>query len=84
MTKAFNNRRIGQRGNIADLVGLVFGNFPQDAAHDFSGTRLRQAGRELDFIRHGNRADFFADVMRQFFFQFVAFGMMPSFKVTKA
>jgi hypothetical protein len=75
--------RIGQRGGVADLVGLVLGDLAQDAAHDFAGARLRQAGRELDFVRHGNRADFLADVRGEFLFQFFAFGM-PSLSVTKA
>ena len=44
---------IGERGDVADLVGLVFGDLAQDATHDFPAARLRQAGRELNFIRHG-------------------------------
>jgi hypothetical protein len=72
-----------ERGDVADLVGLVLGDFAQDAAHDFAGTRFGQAGRELDFIRHGNRADFLADVLREFLFQFFALNDAV-LKVTKA
>ena len=69
-----HHARFGQRGNVADLVGLVLGDLPEDAAHDFSAARLRQAGRKLDFVRHGNRADFLADMRGEFLFQFFAFG----------
>jgi hypothetical protein len=66
--KRSDHLRVGERGGVANLVRVVLGDLAQDAAHDFAGARLRQAGRKLDFVRHGYRADFFADMVRQFLF----------------
>jgi len=65
---------VGECGGVANLVGVVLGNLPQDAPHDFAGARLRQAGRKLNFVGHGDGADFLADVRGQVFLQFLALG----------
>ena len=39
---------IGQRGSVAEIAVLVLGDLAQDAAHDFSRARLRQARGESD------------------------------------
>ena len=53
---------VGEGGDVADLVGLVFGDFAEDAAHDFAGAGLGEAGGELDFLGYGDGADLLADM----------------------
>ena len=45
------------------MVGGVLGYLAQDAAHDFSGASLGEAGGELDDVGHGDGADLFAHVL---------------------
>ena len=57
----FDDVRIGERGGVANLIRLAFGDLAQDAAHDFTRARLRQRWRKLQLVRRGNRPDFLAD-----------------------
>ena len=52
-----HHRRIGQGRGVAERAEFVFGDLAQDAAHDLAGAGLGQAGRELDDVGRGDRAD---------------------------
>src|SRR3546814_3299927 len=54
-TTLFRSRR-----GVAEVGVVVLGYLAQDAAHDLPGARLRQAGRPLDEIGRGDRADLLA------------------------
>ena len=56
---------IGQRRGVAEIGEIVLGDLAQDAAHDLAGARLGQAGRELDQIGRGDRADLLAHPVAQ-------------------
>ena len=56
----FDNRGIGQGGNITERLKFLFGNLAQDAAHDFAGTGFWQSGCELNDVRAGDRPDILA------------------------
>jgi len=60
---------IRQGRGVAEIAELVLGDLAQDAAHDFSRTRLRQARRELDEIGRRDRADLGAHPLHQFLAQ---------------
>ena len=51
---------------FAQAVGLVRRDLAQDAAHDLSRSGFGQAGRELDDIGCGDRADFLAHPSDEF------------------
>src|SRR5262249_21376000 len=55
-----DHRGIGERRGVAEIAVLVFGDLAQDSAHDLPRARLRQAGRELNEIGRGDRADLLA------------------------
>ena len=67
-----DHRRIGQRRGVAEIAVFVLGDLAQDAAHDLAGARLRQAGRELDQVGRGDRADLLAHPADQFLAQVLA------------
>src|SRR5262249_266928 len=52
--------RVAERRGVAEIAVLVFGDLAQNSAHDLSRARLRQAGRELNEIGRGDRADLLA------------------------
>ena len=64
-----DHRRIGQRRGVAEVGEIVLGDLAQDAPHDLAGAGLRQAGRELDEVGLGDRADLLADPLDQFLAQ---------------
>ena len=43
MSGATGSRRVGERGGVADLVSVVFGDFAEDTGHDFAGARFKTA-----------------------------------------
>ncbi len=51
---------VGEGRGVAEAAELVLGDLAQDAAHDLAGARLGQAGRELDEVGRGDRADLLA------------------------
>src|SRR3546814_714384 len=59
-TTLFRSRR-----GVAEVGVVVLGYLAQDAAHDLPGARLRQAGRPLDEIGRGDRADLLAHPLHQ-------------------
>ena len=67
-----DDRRVGQRRDVAECAELVLSDLAQDAAHDLAGAGLRQAGRELDQIRRRNRADLAADPVLQLLLEVLA------------
>ncbi len=44
---------VGQGAHVAEVVVLIGGNFPENTAHDFARSRLRQSGADLDLLRDG-------------------------------
>src|SRR5690606_34748642 len=67
-----DHRGIGQGAGVAELVGRVLGDLAQDAAHDLSRARLRQARRPLDVVRRGGGTDLAPHLLHQFPAQFLA------------
>lgn len=51
---------VGEGGSVAD-VGVVDGDFPEDAAHDFARTGFGESRRVMDDVGAGERADFLSD-----------------------
>src|SRR5690606_30093295 len=60
---------IGEGGGIAEGVDLVGGDLAQDAAHDLARAGLGQAGRPLDDVGAGDRADLLAHQGDQVLFE---------------
>jgi hypothetical protein len=58
---------IGERRGIPEASGFVLRDLAQDAAHDFAGTGLWQARRELDLVGRGDRPDVLAHPGNQLF-----------------
>ena len=67
---------IGERRRVAQVAEIVLGDLAQDAAHDLARARLGQAGRPLDGVGRGDRADLLAHPCHQFLAQFLA-GIEP-------
>ena len=53
-------------------MNVTLGDFTQDAAHDFTGTRFWHAFGKLDFLRRGVRADVGPDGFNNFPFHLVS------------
>jgi len=51
---------VGEGGRITQGAELVFGDLAEDTPHDLAGAGLGQAGRELDEVGRGDRADLLA------------------------
>ena len=49
--------RLGQRGDVAQILRLLRGDFTQDASHDFTAARFRQRVGEMDDIGRGDGPD---------------------------
>ena len=64
--EVIHHGRIGQGRGIAEVAILIFGDFAQDPSHDLAGAGFRQARRELDQIRRGDRSDLLAHPAHQF------------------
>ena len=74
--------RIGEGRGVAERAELVLGDLAQDAAHDLAGAGLGQAGRELDQVRRGDRADLLADPARPVPCAAPRVGSSPAIRVT--
>src|SRR5947208_4615477 len=61
----FHDARIGERGDVPQVVVLPRGDLAQDAPHDLSGAGLGQAGHDLHALGHGEGPDLFAHVLLQ-------------------
>ncbi|MPL84631.1 hypothetical protein SDC9_30596 [bioreactor metagenome] len=64
-----HHRGIGQRRDVAKAAIIVLGDLAQDAAHDLARAGLRQAGRPLDQVGLGDRADLGAHPLLEFLAQ---------------
>ena len=64
--------RIGERGDIAEVLHVIGSYFTQDAPHDLARAGLRQAGGPLDNIGRGDGADAMANQRAQFLAQLFA------------
>ena len=60
-----DHRWVCKRGSIAQIGEIVFGDFSQNAPHDFTRACFRQAWRKLDKVGRGDRADILADPFAQ-------------------
>src|SRR5258707_6615555 len=67
-----DDARVGERRGVAEIAVLVFRDLAQNSAHDLARAGFWQAGRELNEIGRGNRADFFSHPGDQFLAQLVA------------
>jgi hypothetical protein len=81
LDQVIDNRGVGQRRGVAQRAEIVLGDLAQDTAHDLARTRLRQARRELDLVRRGDRPDLGAHMLDQFLAQIVG-PSVPSISVT--
>lgn len=52
-----HDARLGERGNISQVVGLIGSYFPQDAAHYLARARFRQSSAKLSKQNLINRLD---------------------------
>ncbi len=43
----FDHRRVGESCDVTEIVRMSGRNFPENPAHDFSGSSFREAGAEL-------------------------------------
>src|SRR5574337_1621382 len=59
--KLLDDGWIGESRCVAEVPEFAFGNFAQDASHDFAGSRLWKSGGELDQIGGGYGADLLPD-----------------------
>ena len=50
--------RVEQRADIAHVAGVSFGDFAEDAAHDFAGASFGQARDDLNLVGLSNAANF--------------------------
>src|SRR6185312_10091621 len=78
LDEALHHRGIGEGGDVAELVGLVLADLAQDAAHDLARAGLGQAGRPLDVVGRGDRADLLAHPGDQFLLQLVGAGAVAA------
>src|SRR6185312_10336448 len=67
-----HDRRIGQGRDIAELIMLVGGDLPEDAAHDLARARLGQSRRPLDEIGRGDRPNLLPHPLVQLLAQLLA------------
>ena len=65
-----DNGGIFKGADIAEVVLFFFGNFSEDAAHDFAAARFRKRIGKLQFVRNGNGADFGSNLLQQFRLEF--------------
>jgi len=66
-----DNRGLGECRSIAQIAEIVFRDFSQNTAHDFSGSSFWQARRPLQPIWRRDRPNFLSDPLHQLFPQFV-------------
>ena len=52
-----DHARIGQGRDVPELLGLVLGNFAQDASHDLATSRFGQVLGEQELVRYGVGGD---------------------------
>src|SRR5690606_7934368 len=71
LDQVFHHAGVGQGGDVADLVGFAFCDFPEDAAHDFARAGFGQGRGPVNHVRGGDGADLFADVLHENLLQFV-------------
>src|ERR1051325_10599409 len=58
--KVVDHGGIGEGRRVAEVAEIVLGDLAQDAAHDLARACLGQAGRPLDDVGRGDRADLLA------------------------
>ena len=59
-TRSSTTGGIGEGRGVAEVAEIVLGDLAQDAAHDLARAGLGQAGRPLDHVGRGDRADLLA------------------------
>eukprot|EP00405_Crypthecodinium_cohnii_P000199 CAMPEP_0194769554 /NCGR_PEP_ID=MMETSP0323_2-20130528/43520_1 /TAXON_ID=2866 ORGANISM="Crypthecodinium cohnii, Strain Seligo" /NCGR_SAMPLE_ID=MMETSP0323_2 /ASSEMBLY_ACC=CAM_ASM_000346 /LENGTH=161 /DNA_ID=CAMNT_0039702609 /DNA_START=94 /DNA_END=575 /DNA_ORIENTATION=+ len=69
-----NHARIQEGGGVAEVGGVILGDFSQDATHDLATPRLGQRTGKDDVVRHGEGADGLADTHQELFLQSVVTG----------
>ena len=58
--------RVGQRGDVAEIVDVAGGDFLQNSSHDLSASSLRQIFHDDDAFWRREGADFHANVRDEF------------------
>ena len=68
LDEILHDSRLGERGDISEVVSLIGSHFPQDATHYLARARFRQSSAKLDHIWQSVRSDFLANNRPQFGF----------------
>src|SRR5660398_229273 len=79
--QVLDHGRIGQGGDISQLIHFISGDLAENAPHDLAAPGLGQCRSPLDEVRSRNGSDLFADMLDQLIPQ-RSVGSTPAFKVT--